>query len=63
MNIIVSDFLEDKLQAINKAGLGDELKYHMSQYSCMPKKVYILPIFEAMQGKYKPTKYTMIVLV
>lgn len=62
MNINVSDFYKDKLQAIEKANLRDELNYHMSQYGCLPKTVYILPIFEAMQGKYKPTKYTMIVL-
>ncbi len=62
MNIIVSDFFKDELRAIEKADLKGEIKYHISQYGCKPKNIYILPVFEAMQCKHKPTKYTMILI-
>ena len=45
MIIIVSDFHKDVLQAIEQAELQGELEYHLREYGCKPKKVYILPFF------------------
>jgi hypothetical protein len=61
--IIVSDFFKDEAEAIEKAGLKDEIEYHVMEYGCKPKKIYILPFLEAMKEKYKPTKNTMILSV
>ena len=63
MIMIVSDFYKDVLQAIKQAELQGELEYHLREYGCKPKKVYILPFFEAMDNNYKPTKNTMIVSI
>jgi hypothetical protein len=60
MTIIVSEFYKDEAKVIEKAGLKDEIEYHLIEYGCKPKKIYILPFFEAMNEKYKPTKNTMI---
>ncbi|QIZ07635.1 hypothetical protein HFZ78_13565 [Priestia megaterium] len=61
--IYVSDFYKDEAEVIEKAGLKDEIEYHLYEYGCMPKKIYILPFLEAMNEKYKPTKHTMILSV
>jgi hypothetical protein len=63
MTIIVSDFYKDEAQAIENAGLQEEIEYHLFEYGCKPKKIYILPFFEASKEKYKPTKNTMILSV
>lgn len=42
MIIIVSDFYKEA-QAIEKAGLKDEIEYHLFEYGCKPKKIYIHP--------------------
>lgn len=55
--------IKDKLKVIEKANLRNEFHYHLSQYDCLPKTIYILPVYEGMQGKYKATKYTMIVVI
>ncbi|QIZ09359.1 hypothetical protein HFZ78_23870 [Priestia megaterium] len=60
MSIIVFEFYKDEAKVIEKAGLKDEIEYHLIEYGCKPKKIYILPFFEAMNEKYKPTKNTMI---
>ena len=63
MIMIVSDFYKDVLQAIEQAELQGELEYHLREYGCKPKKVYILPFFEAMDNNYKPKRNTMIVSI
>ena len=63
MIIIVSDFYKDEAEAIEKAVLKDEIEYHVMEYGCKPKKIYILPFIEAMSDKYKPTKHQMILSV
>ncbi|MBT2700879.1 hypothetical protein J7E79_26530 [Bacillus sp. ISL-40] len=63
MMIIVSDFYKDEAKAIAKACLKDEIEYHLMEYGCKPKKIYILPFLELMSEKYKPTKHTMILSV
>ncbi|SMQ86646.1 hypothetical protein SAMN05444673_6645 [Bacillus sp. OV166] len=63
MMIIVSDFYKDEAKAIEEASLKDEIEYHLMEYGCKPKKIYILPFLEAMNEKYKPTKNTMILSV
>jgi len=63
MMIIVSEFYKDEAEAIEKAGVKDEIEYHVMEYGCKPKKIYILPFLEAMNKKYKPTKHTMILSV
>ena len=41
MIIIVSDFYKDEAEAIEKAVLKDEFEYHVMEYGCKPKKIYI----------------------
>jgi hypothetical protein len=63
MMIIVSDYYKDEAKAIEKAGLKDEIEYHLFEYGCRPKKIYILPFLEAMNEKFRPTKHKMILSV
>ena len=62
MTIILSEFYKDEAQAIENAGL-QEIDYHLFEYGCKPKKIYILPFIEAMSDKYKPIKHQMILSV
>ncbi|PFN83628.1 hypothetical protein COJ85_27560 [Bacillus sp. AFS076308] len=63
MMIILSDFYKVEAKAIENTGLKDEIEYHLMEYGCKPKKIYIQLFIEVMNDKYKPTKHTMILSV
>ena len=41
MTIIVSDFYKDEAQAVEKAGLKEEIEYHLFQYGKAEENLYL----------------------
>ncbi len=61
MTIIIYESCKDEVDILKQVHLQDELDYHMKEYGCKPKKIYILPFFE--RNKYKYTEHAMVLLV
>jgi len=71
MKIIIDDFILNNkgwtfAETINKARVEGEIEYHKFIYGIEPTKIYIMPMFMALDDKYdKPyynNKHTMILM-
>lgn len=62
MKINISNFITENKgwsfqQIMENAGVQDEIEYHQFTYGTTPKRIYIMPQWEAMSEKYNTTYY------